>query len=179
MLFKSLKIEYVFVFSFLYDSNDQILIQEASVISMYLNSIGHWTTSPPTPFKQLSLQIRRQNNKKTSKTHFLHWNYGETPIEDLKVILTQLLFDTTRIFVYGVLKVSVMKSLLPNHHNIVNLIDFVCPIVRVFSNLQLTCIQHESGGYKKDSSVCTLTRASLNFVQFIVDNSEIFNLDNA
>ena len=118
---QSKTMEYVCDFSFLFDVDGKRMMKGASVVPIYVNAVGHWITSPPYPFRQLNLQLRRKNNKETLQQHHLHWNYGETPIDELQDHLVQLLFDSTRIFLHGQVKVDIMKKLLPNHDNIIDL----------------------------------------------------------
>ena len=145
--------KYVCDFSFLFDAEGKKIIKEASVVSVYTNSVGHWITSPPYLFRTLNLQLRRKNNKETLQQHHLHWNDGETELIELQDHLVQLLFDSTRIFVHGQVKHDILKKLLPNHNNIINLAAFNCPLIRMFSNKQLSCVFHGAYARNTDSSV--------------------------
>ena len=83
-------------FSFSLEVDGKRIIEEASVVPIYANAVGHWVTSPPYPFRQLNLQLSRKNNRKTLQQHHLHWKDGETPIDELQDYLVQLLFDPTQ-----------------------------------------------------------------------------------
>ena len=142
--------EFVVDFSLLYDIfGKPTIIKEVSVVSLYSNTIGHWLVRSPYPFMRLNLQVRRKNNKETLKTHYIHWNDRDILPSDLEAALISTLIDSTRIFVYGSEKVTISQKLLPNHNNIINLVDYKCPIIKIFPNLQLNCIHHGFKYYEK------------------------------
>lgn len=98
---------------------------------------------PPYEWKNLSARYKSENSWLERNLHGLSWSSGDIPYEDIKLVLSTVMYDVQKIYVKGSEKKHWLQNILKDVQ-IVDMLDLDCPSLESLKKVSKTtnCTHH-------------------------------------
>ena len=136
-------------------SDDNLIPKEVAVIALDHKFFGHWISTPPHLFSELSDNAKSQNNWLSCFYHGIEWFEGDVPIEFIYSNLRDVARTAGQIYIRGREKAQLLQKI--TSRQIVNLEELTCPSFKKLPDSRVYCFHH--GVKKEEYFICALNNA--------------------